>query len=279
MIAIVDLDCTDVFHHLAMEEYLLDHVAEQEVLYLWRSAPAVVIGRNQNPWRELAEFALAEEGVTFARRLSGGGAVYHDLGNLNYTFVRQRDRYDVDSQTRVMVRALESLGIAARVGDRHELLVGAAKVSGTAFRIRRDSAFHHGTLLLHADLSALERCLHPPDLGILSKGVRSIPSPVINLCELRSDLDCASVAAAIAAAANCELRNAEVPSGLASRVERYRSWEWRFAQTPRFCMESKEGMMVTVERGRVVDLQPPGAIACGSIGDPFALSAFASGSG
>lgn len=279
MIAIVDLDCTDIFHHLAMEEHLLDAVDTQEVLYLWRSAPAVVIGRNQNPWREVAEFALAEQGVTFARRLSGGGAVYHDLGNLNYTFVRQRDRYDVDSQSAVLVRALASLGITATVGKRHELLVREAKISGTAFRIRRDAAFHHGTLLVNADLGALQRCLEPAEISITTRGVRSVPSPVVNLCELRSDLSCAMLASAIVAAANCELRKPQIPVELPERVARYRSWEWRFAQTPRFCVTLEGGATIMVEHGRIAEIQPPGAPVSAQIGEPFALSGLASGSG
>jgi lipoate-protein ligase A len=279
MIAIIDLECTDVFHHLAMEEHLLDHVDEQEVLYLWRSAPAVVIGRNQNPWRELAQFTLAEKGVTFARRLSGGGAVYHDLGNLNYTFVRQRDRYDVDTQSAVVVHALAELGVVVSVGDRHELLAGDAKISGAAFRIRRDAAFHHGTLLIETDLSALARCLRPPELSILTRGVRSIPSPVKNICELRRGLDCATVAAAIAAAAKCTLCPPELPKGLEERIARYRSWEWRFAQTPRFTMESQGGLTVTVERARIVEIQPASAGDSLQIGEPFGLSVIASGSG
>lgn len=254
MIAVIDLENTDVFHHLAMEEHFLDHVAEQEVLYLWRSAPAVVIGRNQNPWREVAEFAIAEEGVVFARRLSGGGAVYHDLGNLNYTFVRQRDRYDVDAQSAILVRALASLDIEARLGCRHELLVGDRKISGTAFRVRRDSAFHHGTLLVDANLDALQRCLAPPNLAITSKGIRSIPSPVCNLCELRSNLDCQQVALAIANSATCELRNPERPASLDQRIAKYRSWEWRFGQTPRFSVEI-DGATLTVERGLITEPQ------------------------
>jgi lipoate-protein ligase A len=269
MIAVIDLDQTDIFYHLAMEEHFLDQVDRQEVLYLWRSAPAVVIGRNQNPWREVANFALAEEGVKFARRLSGGGAVYHDLGNLNYTFLRQRDRYDVDAQSAILVRALATLGINAAVGERHELLVGRDKISGTAFRIRRDAAFHHGTLLLHADLDALRRSLQPPDLAIRTRGVSSIPSPVRNLCELRSELSCANVAKAIAAAANCEVHSAEVPAKLGKRVAHYRSWEWRFGQTPRFSVELRAGVTASVERGRIVDIQPDSAPETVRLGEPF----------
>jgi lipoate---protein ligase len=279
MIAIIDWECTDIFHHLAMEEHLLGRAQEQEVLYLWRSAPAVVVGRNQNPWREVAEFALIDDTVTFARRLSGGGTVYHDLGNLNYTFVRQRDRYDVDTQSAVVVRALAALGVTATVGKRHELLAGDAKISGTAFRIRRDAAFHHGTLLVHADLDALRRCLQPPELSIETRGVRSVSSPVINLCELRSDLTFATLASAIAAAANCNIQEPELPGDLQERIDRYRSWEWLFAQTPRFSVLLPGGGKVTVERGRVTEVQPSDAIDSVDIGKPFSLSALASGSG
>ena len=133
-LTIIESDSTNPYKNLALENWLLDHVAEDEViLYLWQNQHTVVVGKNQNAWKECNISTLEADGGHLARRLSGGGAVYHDLGNLNFTFLAHKARYDVAKQLEVILRGLQRLGIEAEKSGRNDILVDGRKVSGNAF--------------------------------------------------------------------------------------------------------------------------------------------------
>jgi lipoate-protein ligase A len=137
-IKILYSDRTDPWLNLAVEHYLLDSVLpDQILLYIWQNKNTVVIGRNQNAWRECAAELLEQEGGKLARRLSGGGAVYHDLGNLNYTFVAGKSLYDVNKQYTVLLDAVRALGIPAEMTGRNDLVADGRKFSGNAFCNRK----------------------------------------------------------------------------------------------------------------------------------------------
>lgn len=192
---------TDPYENLAVEEVLLDGVEEGEcILYLWQNQNTVVIGRNQNAWKECRVSVLEQEGGYLARRLSGGGAVFHDLGNLNFTFLMREEDYDLDRQLSVVESACRALGLEAERSGRNDVLVGGRKFSGNAFYHSRGRAYHHGTLLVDTDGEKLARYLSPSKAKLQAKGVDSVRSRVVNLVELVPGLTCADMARAMEAA-------------------------------------------------------------------------------
>lgn len=175
----------DVYFNLALEEHLmLTCKPGERILYFWRNDRTVVIGRNQDPWRECPVELLEQEGVKLARRKSGGGAVYHDKGNLNYTFITYERDSNIERQLLTVVNALGAIGIDAEVSGRNDILVGGRKVSGNAFYKSGDLCCHHGTLMVNVDMDAVSRYLSPGSEKLRAKGVASVRSRVIALKEL-----------------------------------------------------------------------------------------------
>ncbi len=182
-------DGVNPHENLAKESYLLEHVGEDTcLLYLWQNRSTVVIGRNQNALAECRVELLAAEGGTLARRLSGGGAVFHDLGNLNFTFLCTEENFDLQRQMRVIREACRLAGIETELSGRNDILSDGRKFSGNAFYHARGRAYHHGTLLISADLGKLGRYLTPPKAKLAAKGIQSVKSRVLNLAELSPGL-------------------------------------------------------------------------------------------
>lgn len=179
----------DPHYNLALEKLLMDTTATDEcTLYLWQNQNTVVIGKNQNAWAECRTSLLEEEGGVLARRLSGGGAVFHDLGNLNFTFLVCRDNYDLDKQLSVIQKACALAGICAERSGRNDILANGQKFSGNAFYHNQTHAYHHGTLLIDVDMQKLQRYLSPPKAKLEAKGIASVRSRVVNLKELNPEL-------------------------------------------------------------------------------------------
>ncbi|MBP2022115.1 lipoate-protein ligase A [Clostridium punense] len=179
----------DPYFNLALEELLLNKVEREEViLYLWQNEKTVVIGRNQNPWKECNLELLSRVNGKVARRLSGGGAVYHDLGNLNFTFLMREENEDLSKQLGVIIRALKELGIEAVFSGRNDILVDNKKISGNAFYREENKYYHHGTLLFDVDMEILPKILTPSIEKLQSKGIDSVKSRVINLKQCRQEL-------------------------------------------------------------------------------------------
>lgn len=192
---------TDPYENLAVEQYLLESIEPDTcILYLWQNENTVVIGRNQNAWKECRTSLLEEDGGHLARRLSGGGAVFHDLGNLNFTFLMREEDYDLDRQLSVIQTACCSLGLQTERSGRNDVLAGGRKFSGNAFYHRKGKAYHHGTLLVSADEARMGRYLSPSKAKLQAKGVDSVRSRVVNLSSLRPGLTCAQMAQAMRAA-------------------------------------------------------------------------------
>ena len=239
----------DPHYNLAVEEYLLESVEPgQCVLYLWQNRNTVVIGRNQNPWKECRTTLLEQEGGHLARRLSGGGAVFHDLGNLNFTFLVCLEDYSVPRQMEVIRSAVASLGIPAEVSGRNDILARGRKFSGNAFYKTGRQAYHHGTLLVAADMEKLGRYLHPSRAKLKAKGVESVRSRVVNLQELNPAVTVDSLKKALQEAFSnvYGLPVEALPSAwldeaaIGQLTERNRSWQWNYGQKLPFTFECED---------------------------------------
>jgi len=175
----------DPYTNLALEHHLMNITQPGTcVLYLWQNQNTVVIGKNQNAWLECRTTLLEQEGGVLARRLSGGGAVFHDIGNLNFTFIMCKEDYDLDRQLSVIQKACSFAGIPVEKSGRNDLLAEGRKFSGNAFYQNRTHAYHHGTLMIDVDRDKLGRYLSPPKAKLEAKGITSVRSRVVNLKEL-----------------------------------------------------------------------------------------------
>jgi lipoate-protein ligase A len=187
MLFVDNLDSTDASRNLALEEYVLRHrMGDDDLLLFYVNAPAIIIGRNQNTIEEIAPDVVAERGIQVVRRVSGGGAVYHDLGNLNFSFMTRDvsgrfNRYDRFNGP--VVDVLRDLGVPAEIGGRNDILVEGRKISGNAQFATPDRMFSHGTLLVHSNLDDVTAALRPRPGKVESKGVKSIRSRVANINE------------------------------------------------------------------------------------------------
>ena len=262
---------TDPYHNIALEKYILDHLNPGNcVLYLWQNKNTVVIGRNQNAWAECRTTLLEQEEGKMARRLSGGGAVFHDMGNLNFTFLLKDEDYDVDKQLSVIQTALAGLGLNAEKSGRNDLLVEGRKFSGNAFYHRNGNAYHHGTLLVSADMEKLSRYLTPPKAKLEAKGVASVRSRVANLTEFVPELTCDELRKYMVKAFTevyslpcCELiLNQEAADEINATAGQLSGWEWLFGSRLPFSF-SCEGkfdwgwiqLQLQVESGQVLEAQ------------------------
>lgn len=177
---------TFCYINLALEEYLLDRFEESFLLF-YRNRPTVVIGRNQNPMRETRPGLLVDKGIRLARRISGGGAVYHDEGNLNFCYLTSKADFDRQFILMVLRDILSDFQVKCEISGNYDLLYEGKKFSGSAFALRKRRALHHGTLLINSDLEAL-RCYLAPQLKREESpgGVESRRSEVVNLASLNS---------------------------------------------------------------------------------------------
>ena len=191
----------DPWYNLALEEHLLRTIGpDQVVLYLWQNQGTVVIGRNQNAWKQCRCRELEADGKKLARRLSGGGAVYHDLGNLNFTFIMERRNYNLERQLGVILKAVGKQGIEAEFSGRNDIVVQGRKFSGNAFYFEELSAYHHGTILVDVDFEDMTRYLQVSQAKMRSKAIESVQARVVNLKSLNPDISIETMAAALAEA-------------------------------------------------------------------------------
>ncbi len=238
-------ESNDGWRNLAADEYFLNHIGQDEILlHIYINAPSVIIGKNQNAWGECNLRAMDRDGVKLVRRISGGGAVYHDLGNVNFSFIAHQDLYDVQRQLGVILKAVRGLGIDAQFSGRNDLLAEGKKFSGNAFCLRGQGRQHHGTLLLSADLSKLAGYLNVSDEKLRSKGISSVRSRVCNLCEFRPEITNERMIEALRQGfaeeygppKDWEL-DAAARREIEALYEKQASWKWRLGEAPRFDLE------------------------------------------
>lgn len=245
----------DPYYNLALEEYLLTQ-SQQDILLLYINKPSLVVGRFQVPYKEIDVAYINKENIQLARRSSGGGTVFHDLGNLNYAFIAQcQDNIDnyYDIFNKVTVEILEQLGYQELTFQRNNIFCQEKKISGVAQYKRSNRIVHHGTLLVNANLKQLRSSFTKKDYYI-SKGVASVSSSVSNLSEIKT----IGMEEVIAAYKNknqstyVESINKQEVSKL---KEKYASIEWILGKSPKYSIK-KESMEISVEQGRISDIKP-----------------------
>jgi lipoate-protein ligase A len=247
---------SSVHENLAAEDAMLDDaVLVDPVVFIYRNDDAVVIGKNQNPWRECAVSKLHALGVALARRVSGGGAVYHDRGNVNISCIVPRDRYDRCDMLRAWIEGLAASGVVATVSGNTSLTVDGRKISGSAYCYRRDKVMHHGTVLLDANLPRMREALIPDLPDVETRAVASVPMPVANLAELRGGMPASQVVDQLVhsiasrwGGAHTGLYDPFEFSSYPERLRRMKDPAWIYLATPDFSCRL-DGREVFVHRG------------------------------
>lgn len=234
-------DCTDACRNMAFDEYVLERLPlDEPVFYLWRNAPSVIIGLNQSAYAEVNLPYLESRGIALARRVTGGGAVYHDLQNLNYSIVgRSRDlNADYPEYLHFMVNALRRMGVPAELSGRNDIMVDGRKCSGYAKRVWKDRLMVHGTLMFDVDLSVLQDVLSVPGSKMAASGVASVRSKVANLKDylpaFKDVLALKDALHGILAGADEEVILTDSQQAEIERMaeEKFRSWDWLYGRSP-----------------------------------------------
>ena len=239
----------DPAYNLAFEEYVLTHRTEGDYLLLWQNDNTIVIGQNQNAEAEINRSFVEEHSIKVVRRNTGGGAVFHDLGNLNYSFITDADSLEKDTLRRFLgpvVSALQSLGLDAESSGRNDILVSGKKVSGTAQQLKNGRILHHGTLLFDADTSLLAGALNPDPTKYQSKCIASVRSRVGNIrdhlpcpMDLPEFWQCIKKALTVEGIDEIRLSEEEIARIRKLQEEKYDTWQWNFGRSPKFQMHNR----------------------------------------
>lgn len=266
---------SDPYINLAAESLLLREAAEP-TLYLWVNSPSVIVGVNQNILKEADAEYLRSNGVSVVRRTTGGGAVYHDLGNLNYSFIIPNSIYSVERQNRVISDALRKFSVEAHFSGRNDLVVGVRKVGGAAYKKSVPNSLHHGTLLVNLDIGAATAALTPAPEKLESKGVDSVKSRIANLSEFSDAVNVATLSAALIEAFGREYGDytelAFPRDRCLSEAARLASEDWLYGREPPFSHEMRfviNGERIAVRldfrEGRIVDVSAVGDFLDGEL--------------
>ncbi len=255
MINIIN-ESVNPYYNLALEEYLLKEMdADDDRFMLWRNSPAIIVGRNQNTWDEINLDYVRKSNIAVVRRMTGGGAVYHDLGNLNFTFITRDQKgssaaLDFIRFARPVVDALRDLGAPAEFSGRNDIVVEGAKVSGNAQYRYKDLVLHHGTLLFDSRIEDVVQALNVSKDKISSKGVTSVRNRVANIKEyLSRPITMAefrdSLIAGVARTCTGEFRSYALTSEDIRRTEqltksKYETWDWNFGASPGFNLRKSQ---------------------------------------
>ena len=269
-----------IYANLAIEEALIAADVSRPTLFLWRNRPTVTVGRHQNPWKECNLKLMEESGVTLARRYSGGGAVYQDLGCSTFTFIHSLNPLTapsavIDSNFDLLTEALGSLGLSASRKGRNDIVVGDLKVSGSAFKQVSDRMIHHGTILVNTDMSQLSKYLTPSKLKLQAKGISSVSARVSNLSDIKPSVDhdlvCDALSSQFRKYYSCPSHDEPViVDDIIQSDEIFRQhhktlldWDWRYGSTPEFShlVETRiDGIGIfdvhyQVNQGRISDIK------------------------
>jgi lipoate-protein ligase A len=260
-------DNTDPYYNLAFEEYLLKYfpLEENKLFYLWQNEPSIIVGRNQNVFEEINLRETTKAGIPIVRRISGGGTVYHDLGNLNFTFLAPYSKENLNNYrkfTEPIIKVLRELNIPASFYGKSDIRIGTKKISGNAQSFYLKRMLHHGTLLFDTNLENLNLFL-TGNSKISSKSVRSNPSATANIKEYTanhfqiSDLYQALMESIAFNDSLIQLRAEDIAAVNKLRREKYLTWEWNYGESPEFIKRSEEAEVV-VKEGKIIELRLKG---------------------
>ncbi|WP_047373796.1 lipoate--protein ligase [Exiguobacterium sp. ZOR0005] len=245
-------DIRDPKLNLAVEEYILKHlnVEHEDYFLFYINGPSIIIGKNQNTSEEVNLKYIEENGIDVVRRLSGGGAVYHDEGNLNFSFITKDDGNSFNNYkkfTQPIVDALKQLGVEAELTGRNDIQVGERKISGNAQFTTRGRMFSHGTLMFNSNIEEVVNSLNVSEEKMRSKGIKSVRSRVANITEfLEEEMAMERFVEALLHS----IYDGQEPERYVLRDEdweivqdisreRYANWDWNFGKSPKFDVESK----------------------------------------
>ena len=291
---------TDPFFNLAFEEFVLSSRTEGNYLMLWQNENTIVVGQNQNTEAEINRSFVEANGIRVVRRATGGGAVYHDLGNLNYSFITDLgapDQLTMNRFTAPVVNALRALGLNAEASGRNDILVEGRKVSGTAQRAMRGRILHHGTLLFDSNPDMVQGALQVDPEKFRSKSAKSVRSRIGNIrAFLPTDMDLPAFWAYLretlagSGFRTDALSEEELAQVRALRDEKYATWEWNFGRSPKYNMTNRRfwsggslEVQALVEDGHVKDIafygdflsrRPLDEIVSALLNQPFRKDAF-----
>lgn len=247
-------DNNDPHYNLALEEYALKYLdISDDILILWQNEPSVIIGRNQNTIEEINSKYIKDNDINVVRRLSGGGAVYHDFGNLNFTFITSNDKNNVNNYrkfTKPVIDALKNLGVNAEFKGRNDIVVDDKKISGNAQYFYKDKMLHHGTILFNSNLEDIVYVLDVNVDKIKSKGIKSIRSRVTNIYPyLDNNIDIDKfktiLLKSILKSENIndfqyKLKSSDIKEIEELMKSRYLKWEWNYGESPEFNIQKSK---------------------------------------
>ena len=235
---------TNPYYNMAFDEYCLESLPiDEPVFFLWQNRPAVIVGYNQEVNTEVNLDYLKEKGIDLVRRVTGGGAVYHDLENLNYTIVGRSEDLERDypEYAALMMKALQALGVPATLSGRNDILVEGKKVSGFAKRVCKNRLMVHGTLMYNVDVDVLTHVLNPSTTKLQSKGIASVRSRVTNLCNYLPELSdiqafknrLEEILSNNYSDAEYKLSEADLAHIQRLTDEKFATWEWNYGRSPK----------------------------------------------
>ncbi|WP_026394384.1 lipoate--protein ligase [Acetobacterium malicum] len=242
----IDWKETDPQINLAFEEYVFNQMDKDESYFLlWQNDNAVIVGKHQNTIEEINQEYVREKDIKVVRRLSGGGAVYHDLGNLNFTFIvndHGQEQFDFQTFTRPLVEALKTLGVNAEFNSRNDIAIDGKKFSGNSQYAKRGRILHHGTILFNSNLATIQSALKVKKDKIESKGIKSVKSRVTNISDYLDEeytLDDFKTALLKAMFENDNLETItlleeEIQAIEQLKTEKYATWDWNYGKSPQY---------------------------------------------
>lgn len=276
-------DSNNPYFNLALEEYVLTQLDTSETYFLlWQNEPTIVVGKHQNTIEEINSQYVKENKIHVARRLSGGGAVYHDLGNLNFTFIvdhSKEDQFDFKKFTRPVIHALKKMGVEAMFNSRNDLIIDGKKFSGNSQYLKKNRLLHHGTLMFNSNIDELVRSLNVSDDKIVSKGIKSVRSRVTNISDYmhkKINVDefkrilIQHLQEELGSLKQYHLNEKELKEVDKIMHDRYETWHWNYGESPKFNIKKEKRF----EQGKIkvlLDVENGLIKTCKFYGDFFGV--------